>query len=299
MAIVMNHSTLTGTARLVLLGIANHMGDTGAWPKIETLARYAACSERTVQRCIAQAVEAGELAVYHQDGGTHKTRNDLRPNRYVVLVTCPDDCDHSMNHRSSRLRHDIDDNGVTPTSPGDSNGATPVSPRNGNGVTSTAERGDNGVTPRTVIEPSKELLSTADAADECEIGDSVRTKPAQADPEWWFALFWDAWPGRKAQRLRALDAFNGATLAGTDPTTIVNATIRLAADPNLPDKQMIPLPAKWLDAHGWEDEPYPPRTAAPPPQPATPTPPRFDRATLTNPAAAPPPANFRALAGIA
>jgi hypothetical protein len=34
---------------------------------------------------------------------------------------------------------------------------------------------------------------------------------------------------------------------------------RYAADPNLPDKQFIPLPATWLNGDRWDDDPCPPR----------------------------------------
>lgn len=133
LALVLNHSRLSGTAKLVLIGIANHDGDGGAWPSIETLARYANTTERTVQRAIAEAVAAGELAVEDQAGGTQRTRADRRPNLYRTLVTCPVGCDRTMNHKIS------------------GNGVTPVSPRGADGVTSMVGRGDirdaNGVTP--------------------------------------------------------------------------------------------------------------------------------------------------------
>ena len=38
--------SLTATQKLVLIGIANHDGDGGAWPSMTTLAGYAECSER-------------------------------------------------------------------------------------------------------------------------------------------------------------------------------------------------------------------------------------------------------------
>ena len=98
-AVVLHHSTLTGTAKLVLVGIANHAGDGGAWPSIGTLARYAGCSERTVQRCIGEAVAAGELAVKVNGGGPVGARADRRPNRYDVLVACGPDCDGGPWHR--------------------------------------------------------------------------------------------------------------------------------------------------------------------------------------------------------
>lgn len=99
MSIVINHSVLHGAQRTVLMILANHHGEHGAWPSIETLARGANCSERTVQRAISAAVEAGELEVRIQDGGTHHTRPDRRPNRYFLVLTCPADCDGSPAHR--------------------------------------------------------------------------------------------------------------------------------------------------------------------------------------------------------
>jgi len=77
-------SDLDATAKLVLLGIANHDGDGGAWPSIATLCRYANCSESTVHRAIKRLVEAGYVEVETNAGGTHQTRHDRRPNLYTV-----------------------------------------------------------------------------------------------------------------------------------------------------------------------------------------------------------------------
>ena len=161
MAVVLHHSQLRGTAKLVLLGIANHQSDQGAWPSIATLARYAGCTERQVQRHIATAVGLGELVVHVQDGGTHRTRGDRRPNRYEVEVACPPECDGSANHRIAKPRGDTV---VTPGAPVDNEprgprGDTDVIP-SGNGVTLTAPRGDADVT-RTIREPSTLLPSVS------------------------------------------------------------------------------------------------------------------------------------------
>ena len=154
MVLVLHHSTLSGTEKLVLLGIANHEGDGGAWPSIETLARYANVSERSVQRAIRTAVEAGELAVEDQQGGTRGTRGDRRPNLYHVLVACPEGCQGGSNHRLD--------------------GATQMTPRGSDGVTSVTPRGDasvaNGATPLSPepsVEPSMEptVVSQADTSD--------------------------------------------------------------------------------------------------------------------------------------
>ena len=145
-ATVLHHSKASKTAKLVLVGIANHEGDGGAFPSVATLAKYGGCSERQVQRYIAALVELGELRVFAQRGGTDEARPDRRPNLYRVLVGCPDWCDGTTQHRRRG------DTGDTPKP---------------NGVTSVTERGDtgdaNGVTP-TSPEPSLEPSKNRKAA---------------------------------------------------------------------------------------------------------------------------------------
>jgi hypothetical protein len=104
MAIVLHHSRSRGTARCVLLGIANHEGDRGAWPSIATLRKYAGgVDERNVQRALQTLVELGELRIDVQAGGDGRmTRGGRETNRYFVLVRCPDWCDRSANHRDVR-----------------------------------------------------------------------------------------------------------------------------------------------------------------------------------------------------
>jgi hypothetical protein len=73
---VWNLSKSTGRARLVLLAIADHQGEIGAWPSISTLARMVNASERTVQRDIQTLVSLGELEVQTQQapvGGQYKS----------------------------------------------------------------------------------------------------------------------------------------------------------------------------------------------------------------------------------
>lgn len=118
MALVLNHSRATGRDKLVLVGIANHDGDGGAWPSIETLARYANASERSVQRSIANLVELGELEVDRNAGGRATFHGGRRPNLYRILVGRP---------------VDNPERGVTPAvtpavSRGDSSGSSGVTP---------------------------------------------------------------------------------------------------------------------------------------------------------------------------
>jgi hypothetical protein len=82
-ALVLNQSKATGRAKLVLIGIANHLGDQGAWPAISTLARYANASERSVKRDIQELVELGELKVEVQNA---PTRTQYKTNLYWLTI---------------------------------------------------------------------------------------------------------------------------------------------------------------------------------------------------------------------
>jgi hypothetical protein len=94
MSAVLHHSRARGSTKLVLIGIANHQGDAGAWPAISTLARYANVSERQAQRAIRQLEESGEIKVDYQAPEMMK-----RTNRYWVTVRCPKECDGTTQHR--------------------------------------------------------------------------------------------------------------------------------------------------------------------------------------------------------
>lgn len=84
MARVLNRCPLKGTPKLLLVGIANHDGDGGAWPSVDTLARYCSVDRRNVQRAITKLVETGWLEVVPQGGGHRDDRSDQRPNLYRI-----------------------------------------------------------------------------------------------------------------------------------------------------------------------------------------------------------------------
>ncbi len=83
-SLVLNHSRSEGRAKVVLIGIANHHGDNGAWPSIATLAKYANSSERSVKRDIKYLQELGELVV-EQNGGEGKSQ--YKTNRYWISIS--------------------------------------------------------------------------------------------------------------------------------------------------------------------------------------------------------------------
>lgn len=98
LAVVLNHSRAKGTARLVMIGIANHDGDGGSWPSKATLARYAALggkprsASRRVQRILRELEDLGEIACYPQGGGLAGMSEWTRPNLYRITLDCPAGC---------------------------------------------------------------------------------------------------------------------------------------------------------------------------------------------------------------
>jgi len=80
---VWNHSKSKGRARVVLLAIADHQGELGAWPSLERLAKRANSSKRSVSRDIQDLVTMGELKV---DFRSAPTGGQYRANRYWVTL---------------------------------------------------------------------------------------------------------------------------------------------------------------------------------------------------------------------
>lgn len=83
MQAVWQHSKSDGRARLVLLAIADHQGEIGAWPSIATLAKMVNSSERSVQRDIQYLQEIGELKVEVQNAPTNR---QYKSNLYWVML---------------------------------------------------------------------------------------------------------------------------------------------------------------------------------------------------------------------
>jgi len=153
MALVLHHSRAKGTAKLVLLGIANHSGDGGAWPTVATLAHYCNTGERQVQKILRELVGLGELAVHVQQGGLAGMHPAARPNRYDVLVCCPPGCDGTANHRVKPYVRPADptlwitpDDRVNSRTPGVLEDTPPLSDTTPGGVSPT--------TPEPSLEPS-------------------------------------------------------------------------------------------------------------------------------------------------
>lgn len=86
-------------------------------------------------------------------------------------------------------------------------------------------------------------------------------KYPQAKLEEAFSEFWAYYP-RKVEKLSAFKAFVKASNT-VSPAVLIDGARRLGQDPNLPPKQFVPYPASWLNAGGWDSEPYPERQLSP------------------------------------
>lgn len=85
------------------------------------------------------------------------------------------------------------------------------------------------------------------------IQDSIRAHAREAT----FDHFWSVYP-RRSGKASALKAFTKALKAGTDPDTILAGAERYRDDPNR-DPSYTKLPATWLNAGCWSDDPLPTR----------------------------------------
>jgi len=98
MSAVLHHSQASPHAKLVLMAIAYHENDTGAWMSQATLARLCNMSERTVRRHIVELKSLFEIDVIPDDGQGYGARVT---NRYFIILDCPERCDRSFSHKET------------------------------------------------------------------------------------------------------------------------------------------------------------------------------------------------------
>ncbi|QRP10306.1 helix-turn-helix domain-containing protein [Corynebacterium kroppenstedtii] len=114
--------------------------------------------------------------------------------------------------------------------------------------------GNSGRIRRLYSKKTKEITSLSQE-DHAQTSGSSEREP-RSDR---FDEFWDAYP-RKVGKKKARAKFTAAIKAAGDAQRVIDGARRLAADPNLPDKQFIPHPTTWLERGGWDDEPLPSRS---------------------------------------
>lgn len=212
-------SAVKGTTKLVLLGIANHDGDNGAWPAVATLARYAVCSKRRVQQCLAELEEAGLITVELNAGGLKDWREDRRPNRYQLHL----------------------------------DGAKPTAPRDDNGVQSSAERGEiqstNGVKPASPKPSSNHPEEPSTSSSSPTEIESLVTSGA-------FEAWWEMYRAASDRPGSKGDAFMAWMKLRKDDAALACSGLRRHHDCVLasPGRYVMPNGSTWLNKRRWLDE---------------------------------------------
>lgn len=99
---VLDHSTTTGSERLVLISLANHARPDGteAWPSIAQVAKEAGVHESTVKRCLRSLEERGFIQTEFNVGFPRR-RADRRTNSYTVVMTVENPAVHGGASRST------------------------------------------------------------------------------------------------------------------------------------------------------------------------------------------------------
>ena len=79
---------LPTSMKMLLLAIADHTDDDGdnAWPSKSRLAKKVGLSENRIRQMLRQLEAAGWIETGRQQGGTHRTQPDRRPNLYRVVM---------------------------------------------------------------------------------------------------------------------------------------------------------------------------------------------------------------------
>jgi hypothetical protein len=208
MTTVLYHAEVSGNEKLVLLGIANHEGDGGAFPAVDTLARYANIDRRSTQRLLRNLEAKGLLRSDRRTGNS---------TLYRVLVSCPENCDRSTNHRLVRNG----ENGRVAFAGGDT---TTTGDTGTTGDSTTTPGGDTGTTGGATLQPPEPSYN--------------RQENLIA-----FKQFWEGYPRKINSRKAQLEFFKLDEHEQTE--AIVKAT-EFAESVEAEDAKYVPYPENWL-----------------------------------------------------
>ena len=231
---VWEHSASKGTARLVLLAIADKASGTecAAYAGTTLLVKRANAARSSVVVAVDKLIEIGELAVI-------KGRTGPRGETWYRLPK-------AVGHR----RTGGPDSGPVRI-PDPSENRTPTGPESGpqgseNRTPTGPESGPQNTTERKPPERThQQHPGPGPAADE------------QRDYRWpAFGEFWVCYP-RSKQIEKAKQAWCDALDRGADPDLIIKAAKAYAQDRRGEDPRYTPYPATWLNNGSYEDQPDP------------------------------------------
>lgn len=243
MAWVLEHErTTTGTDRLVLLSLANHVsqeridGPWECWPGIDRIMAEAGVSRRqTVKDALARLKAKGLITVEVQAAPDSRIRDDRRPNLYTI-------------------HHDGGTLAVSPLAEGDggSDGGARGLDSRSDGGSDAASTGARETSPEPVLDPGGE---PEEQPDQLFGADEQATNVAQLSDAAAFEEFWQAVPA--ARRIGKGDARKAWATAvrKASAATIIAGMVRYAEETQGRDPQYLKTPGPWLRAERWTDEP--------------------------------------------
>jgi hypothetical protein len=222
------------TRKLVLIGLANHAHRDGteAWASNETIAEYANCSRRTVQRHLQALVDSGVIARGDQSA-VERVRADRRPVVYDIIAMRGD----TVSRRDERGDTEDERRGIA------------MSRRDPDGVSPVTERGDIAMSHKPSNKPTTKTSSSS--------VDDVRTTEAEFEEDFWPRY------RRKVGKGAALKAYKAARKKASREL-ILSALDAYRAATDHKDMGYIKHPSTWLNAESWHDDP---EALAPPPSP--------------------------------
>ncbi|MBF0808848.1 hypothetical protein E4U03_09570, partial [Rothia nasimurium] len=228
---VWEHSQAEGTARLVLLAVADAANREGerAWVSAKTISKMCRIGHRTAQRKIAELIDSGELEKMGSRGEKHATVYRLPGVRENQPVRQDD--------VAPVRQDDVRQNGVYAKSD------TPL------------RQMEPAATPpmaHTPINPSssKELHPINNAHAHETVGERKRPAPGRVHYSPAFEQFWEAYP-RKEGKLDAYNAWRSASHFN-NASHLIAAAGRYRDNPNR-DPRYTKTPTRWLNTRGWED----------------------------------------------
>jgi hypothetical protein len=232
---ILDHSTASGSARWVLISLANHARGWDAWPSVELIAYEAGLTERTVQHALAGLERDGHIVRTINGAPDLRIPNGRKPNLYQISDEPTRRC-----FRGCPMCAHLDDDGVL----------SDATPQDDEGCRATTRRG---------VVSQRVGVSSDDANRELALISLEPSLEPSTEPRVVvdFDAFWIAYPRRTAKRAAQLAWKKAITRA--EPEQIIAGAARYAIDPNR-DETFTAHPASWLNDDRWLDEPLPPRT---------------------------------------
>lgn len=225
-AVVYKRSVSKGSARLVLLAMADEANDEGmltAYARSQShLARKANISPSSCTRAIAALIELGEVVLLAKGDGRASS------NYRIVLPGLGEGCQSDTPQ--------IDTPGVANRHP------------RGSRMTPQGGQSDTPIIPFSPVDPVDTPTTSRDRAT-VELADG-------------FDAFWALYP-RKDAKGTARKAWPAAVKAAGSMTVVFDGARRYRDDPNR-DPGFTAHAATWLRAERWADGPLPPRAGGRP-----------------------------------